>query len=59
MSQIGWMETGSDSPEKRISMHKIFVNIDTNGGNSLLDHFHGKMPHRERVIEKVLVYLEE
>jgi len=33
--------------------------VDTNGGNSPFDHLHGKMPHREVVMDKVLEYLEE
>ena len=59
-SQIGWdalNETGS--PNKKIDFEKIFINIDTDGGNSLIDHFHGKMPHRIDVINKVKDYLEE
>jgi hypothetical protein len=29
------------------------INYDTNDGNGLLVHFHGKMPHRQVVMEKV------
>ncbi len=59
LSQIGWTETGDSTPSKKISMHKIFVNIDTNGKNNIVNHFHGKMPHRECVMDKVFEYLAE
>ena len=38
-------------------MEKIFIDVDTNGGNRLTSRLHGKMPHRQRVIEKVYDYL--
>lgn len=57
LSQIGWTETSGDSPDKRIQMEKIFIDVDTNGGNRLTSRLHGKMPHRQRVIEKVYDYL--
>ena len=50
-------ETGM--PTKKIDFEKIFINIDTDGGNSLVDHFHSKMTHRIDVINKVKNYLEE
>lgn len=40
-------------------MHKAFVNIDTDGGNNIVDHFHGKMTHRKCVIDCVIAYLLE
>lgn len=57
LSQIGWSEAGDSSPGKKISMYKIFVNIDTNGGNNITNPFHSKMPHRECVMAKVFEYL--
>lgn len=59
LSQIGWTDDDTDSPSKKIEFEKIYVCIDTDGGNSLTDHFHGKMPHREDVVNKVLEYLME
>ena len=60
LSQIGWGTLNSTgTPIKKVIFEKIYVNIDTNGGNSLTSHFHGKMTHRIDVIEKVKEYLEE
>ncbi len=59
LSQIGCTETGDNTPDKKIQFEKIFVNIDSDGGNSMISHLHGKMPHREVVMDKVLEYLEE
>ena len=42
-----------------INFEEIFINIDSNGGNSLVDHLHGKMPHREIVMDKVFDYLSK
>ena len=54
-------------------MEKIFVDVDTNGGNSFDDGFvlellyygfgdeifHNKAPHRTPVCDKVIEYLED
>ena len=62
-SQIGWYgETTAGSPLKKVNMYKIFINIDSDGSdftNNLISHFHGKMPHRTIVIEKISEYLGE
>ena len=59
LSQIGCVESPLGEVEKKINFEEIFINIDSNGGNSLIDHLHGKMPHREIVMEKVFDYLSE
>lgn len=59
LSQIGCVESPLGEVEKKINFEEIFINIDSNGGNSLIDHLHGKMPHREIVMEKVFDYLNE
>ena len=60
LSQIGWTSNlFSDSPDKIIDFEKIFINIDTDGGNSIIDRFHSKMPQREEVADKVIEYLTE
>ena len=60
LSQIGCTENEDDLSNKRIVFERIFVNIDTNGGNTpLIDHFHGKMPHRECVMDAVIAFLSE
>ena len=65
LSQIGWTETSGASPEKRIKMEKIFIDVDTNGGNGdevigweVLFLLHNKIPHRKCVIEQVYLYLQ-
>lgn len=59
LSQVGWTEDSDlSSPSKKINFHKIFINIDTDGGNSLLDRFHSKMPCRQAVTNKVVNYLQ-
>ena len=71
LSQIGW--TG-DNPyvntsEPRIQMERIFVDVDTNGGNGGGDFiieilpdgsniFHSKVNHRKPVCDQVIQYLE-
>ncbi len=69
LSQIGWTDNSGDAPNKRIQMEKIFIDVDTNGGNGdggfiweVVDGlgseiFHSKMPHRIPVISKVIEYL--
>ena len=57
LSQIGCTSTGTISPDKKIDFERIFVNIDSNGGNSYGSHLHSKMPHREVVMEQVYEYL--
>ena len=55
LSQIGWTE----STEKRISLEKIFISIDSNGGNSASNSLHTKMTHRKSVCAKIIEYLED
>ena len=57
LSQIGVTESGADIPEKKIKVERIFVCIDNDGGNNAQRHLHGKIPHREKTIEKVIDYL--
>lgn len=61
LSQIGWTgdNPNANSTIKIIPMEKIFVDVDTNGGNHVLDRLHNKIPHRECVAEKVCQYLGE
>lgn len=63
LSQIGCTDNDGDIPNKRIDFEKIFVLIDTNGGNSLINtalgHLHSKVPHREEVMQKVTEFLSE
>ena len=72
MSQIGWTEDkNAASPSKRISMEKIFVDVDTNGGNggerfvwevlwnAGKNLLHSKINHRKCVCDKVIEYLGE
>ena len=40
-------------------MEKILVIVDADGGNSLMDHLHSKMPHRNSVLKNVINYLYE
>lgn len=60
------------TPEPRIQMEKIFIDVDTNGGNSLDGGFvwellygfgdeilHNKAPHRIPICNKVIEYLED
>ena len=56
LSQIGWRDLNGSV---RIDFTKIFVNVDTDGGNSLIDHLHSKMLHRTAVMEKIIEFLEE
>ena len=59
LSQIGWTNNEHSSPSKIIDFEEIFVLIDTNGGNSLIPKslLHSKVQHREKVLNKILVYL--
>ena len=75
LSQIGWIGDNPDidTPEPRIEMEKIFVDVDTNGGNggetfiweALVEYvfgdalLHSKIPHRTPVIEKTIEFLGE
>jgi len=61
LSQIGCVGSQISGIEKKIEFEKIFVNIDTDDGNSVSidNHYHGKMPHRQIVMDKVLEYLYE
>ena len=74
LSQIGWIgDNDNVTPEPRIQMHKIFVDVDTNGGNggevfiweAIMEWLfgdallHSKIPHRRPVIEKIIEFLGE
>ncbi len=69
MSQIGWTEEGENGrPTKVIPMEKIYIVIDTNGGNGVdckyLETFwgsifHSKIQHRTVVMQQVANYLSE
>ena len=59
LSQIGWTNDVTATPIHKIDFEKIFVLIDTDGGNSLLDRLHSKMQHRQSVMNKVLSFLSE
>ena len=73
LSQIGWTEDNSTSPNKKISMEKIYIDVDTNGGNGdgafiweavkewLFGDalLHSKIPHRTPVLEKITEFLGE
>ena len=57
LSQIGWTENAGDTPNEKIDMEKIVVYVDTDGDNSLISRLHSKIPHREKVIEKVIEFI--
>ena len=71
MSQIGWTDNIGNTPNKKIPMEKIFIDVDTNGGNGGgvfiweavnglgSEIFHNKAPHRTPVCNKVIEYLED
>ena len=71
LSQIGWIgDNQNTTPAPRIQMEKIFVDVDTDGGNGggffiveiLPDGsniFHSKVNHRQSVCNKIIEYLEE
>ncbi len=68
LSQIGWIGDNPDinTPEPRIQMEKIFIDVDTNGGNGngipgfeVLNLLHNKIPHRDDVTKQILYYLCE
>ncbi len=66
LSQIGWKENDGESPNKRIQMEKIFVDVDTVGdhltaipGLEALDMLHSKIQHRTRIMKQVYNYLQE
>lgn len=70
LSQIGWIGDNPDidTPQPKIQMEKIYVDVDTNGGNggetfiweAIVESVFGeallysKIPHRTPVIEKPL-----
>lgn len=70
LSQIGWVgDNQNTTPSPRVEMEKIFVYVDTDGGNGggifiveiLPDGrniLHSKVNHREQVCDKVIEYLE-
>ena len=59
LSQIGWLECADSSSIQKINLEKAFVLIDTNGGNTLypVSLLHSKVQHRNKVMDKILVYL--
>lgn len=60
LSQIGWIgDNNVNTPAPRIQMEKIFVDVDTDGGNSILSRLHSKIPHRTCIVQKVYSYLNE
>ena len=74
LSQIGWVgDNQNTTPAPQILMEKIFVDVDTDGGNGggifvweaimewLLGDalLHSKIPHRTRVAEKIVEFLGE
>lgn len=74
LSQIGWVgDNPSTTPAPRVQMEKIFVDVDTDGGNGggifvleaimewLLGDalLHSKIPHRIPVIQKIIQFLGE
>jgi len=73
MSQIGWTDNIGNTPNKKIPMHKIFIDVDTNGCNggetfvweAIVEVLfgdallHSKIPHRTRVVEKTVEFLGE
>ena len=58
LSQIGWSDNSGVSPNKKINMEKISINVDEPGASSIFNLFHNKMPHRTDVIDKVLEFLQ-
>lgn len=73
LSQIGWTgDNNNVSAEPKIQMERIFIDVDTNGGNSIVGGYvleflygfgseilHDKAPHRIPVCNKVVEYLED
>ena len=57
LSQIGWTKEGTNSPDKKIQMYKIFIIVDE--GNTLASRLHNKMPHRNCIMDQVYLYLNE
>jgi hypothetical protein len=59
-SQIGWIGDKLNTiPTPRIQIEKIFVDVDTDGGNSISSRLHSKIPHRTCILQKVCSYLNE
>ena len=66
LSQIGWTEDDSISPNKQVTMEKILIDVDANGENGgniplleMLNTLHNKVPHRTCIMEQVNKYLNE
>ena len=66
LSQIGWIGDNNNvnTPAPLIQMEKIFIDVDTDGGNGnqipgleVLNLLHNKIPHRMDVIKQILNYL--
>lgn len=62
LSQIGWGGSSEgDAPSKVITMEKIYILVDTDGGNFwvVLGILHSKIQHRLNVINQVRIYLQD
>lgn len=59
LSQIGWLVNTGDVPNKKIDMAKILVCVDTQGDNSIASLLHSKIPHREKVLDMVIKFLND
>lgn len=66
LSQIGWTEDNTSSPRKKIKMERIFIDVDSNGGNGgnvpvieMLNMLHVKIPHRTDIMSRVNSFLNE
>ena len=57
-SQIGCTENDGEAPSKKIEWESIYLVVDANGGNSLQDSLHVKMPHRANTLQKITEYLQ-
>ena len=58
VSRIGDIQNIA-TPQPEIQMKKIFVDVDTDGGNSIFSRLHSKIPHRTCILQKVCSYLNE
>jgi len=59
LSQIGWTENDGNLPNKKIQFEKIYVDIDTDGGNCIFDRLHSKILYRQYITDRVNYYLME